>query len=299
MAGLPRDLIERLYAAPPDGFVAARNEAAAEAARSGDRQLAREINRLRKPTVAAWLVNLLAIRRPDLVAGLVDLAAALRAAQRELHGEQLRELSAQRRETVNALVGEARALAREVDPRTSAGKLPLAEVEATFHAALSDIEVAEQVRTGRLVRPVSYAGFGEVPRPRLRLVAEAPPGQPPAEKGEEPTRAAAERARRDREAARARQRQALEKELAQARTREKRAEADLARAVRSERDAGQVLAKIEAELAELERRRAAAEAELSRRKLARKGAEREAAAARRRTGEAQAAVEAFDAETQG
>ncbi|GAB3969300.1 hypothetical protein V1634_20870 [Plantactinospora veratri] len=174
MPGLPRDLVERLYAAPPDGFVAARSEAVAAARAGGDPATAREIAKLRKPTVAAWLVNLLALRRPELMAELVELSAALRGAQRELRGDRLRELSAQRRGVVGALVGQARALAEEADPRLAAGKLPLAEVEATLNAALADVEVAEQARSGRLVRATSYAGFGEVPRPQLRLIVGGP-----------------------------------------------------------------------------------------------------------------------------
>lgn len=298
MVAVPRDLVERLYAAPPDGFVATRDEAAAEARAAGDPDLAREIGKLRKPTVAAWLVNLLALRRPDLVAGLAELAAALRSAQRELRGPQLRELSAQRRDTVGALVGEARALAREAAPELAAGKLPLAEVEATLNAALADSDIAEQVRTGRLVRAATYAGFGEVPRPRLRLVtdAEVAAAQPPptGKKTAEADREA-ERARRAEAAARAAQRRALVEELTKARTRERQVEAELARAAAAEHDAGRKLAEIEAELADLTRRRAAAEEEVSRRGLARKAAEREAVEARRRTGEVQAAVEAFDA----
>ncbi len=116
MPGLPRDLVERLYAAPPDGFVAARSEAVAAARAAGDPSAAREIAKLRKPTVAAWLVNLLALRRPELMADLVELSAALRSAQRELRGDRLRELSVRRRGVVGALVGQARALAEQEEP---------------------------------------------------------------------------------------------------------------------------------------------------------------------------------------
>ncbi|HEX6969926.1 MAG TPA: hypothetical protein VF174_14100 [Micromonosporaceae bacterium] len=291
MPGVPRELVERLYRTPPDGFTAARDEAVAAARRSGDPALAREIAKLRKPTVAAWLVNLLALRRPDLVADLVDLAGQLRAAQRDLRGAQLRELTAQRRSAVAALVDEARVLAREAAPASHA-KLPLAEVEQTLNAALADPGVAERVRSGRLIRTVRYAGFGETPRPRLRLVTGEAAGAAPARR---PAKADGERARRAEQTAR--RRRELERELAEARRRERRAETDLERAVAAEHDADRVLAEIETALAELERRRAAAEEEVSRRKLARKAAEREAVAARRRTGEVQAAVEALDVET--
>ncbi|SCF37028.1 hypothetical protein GA0074695_6199 [Micromonospora viridifaciens] len=300
MAGPPPELVQRLYATPPDRFVAARDAAVAEARRAGDPKAAREIGRLRRPTVAAWLVNLLAIRRPELVADLAQLAESLRAAQRELRGGKLRELSAQRRAVVGALVSEVRKLAAAEPDAPPAGKLPLGEVEATLNAALSDTEVAEQIRAGRLLRATHYAGFGEVPRPQLRLVTGGEAEPPVRDRAAEQAEArrtrderAAERAAR---AERAKRRRALERELAQARGDLDRAEQELTEAARSERDGSATLDRIETELAELERRRAVAEQELSRAKLARRGAERSVTAARRRSGEVEAALEALAAE---
>lgn len=306
MPGPPRELVHRLYTTPPDRFVAIRDEAVAEARRAGDPKAAREIARLRRPTVAAWLVNLLAIRRPELVADLAQLAEALRTAQRELRGPRLRELSTQRRAVVGALVAEVRKLAAGVEEAPPAGKLPLAEVETTLNAALADTDVAEQVRSGRLLKAATYAGFGEVPRPQLRLVTGGEEPEPEPAPRPEPTgkqrggvdRAAlrAEQAERAARAERTRRRRALEKELARARTDQERAEAELAGATAAERDGVSALDAIEAELAELERRRAVAEQDLSRARLARRGAERTVTAARRRAGEVEAAVEALDAE---
>ncbi|MER5700730.1 hypothetical protein ABT023_02040 [Micromonospora sp. NPDC002296] len=305
----PRDLVRRLYEEPPDRFVATRDAAVAEARRAGDPATAREIARLRRPTVAAWLVNLLAIRCPELVADLGRLAEALRAAQRDLRGPRLRELSAQRRAVVAALVAEVRRLAADAEGGPPGGKLPLAEVEATLNAALSDTTVAEQVRTGRLLRAASYAGFGEVPRPQLRLVTDdAEPAPPAVDRATDRDRdrvADRDRNRRERDeraaeravrAERVRQRRALERELTKARTDQGRAEAELAGAADAEHDGTEELADIERSLAELERRRAEAEQELSRRKLARRAAERAVTAARRRTGEVEGAIEAIDAE---
>ncbi|GIJ25935.1 hypothetical protein Vqi01_10970 [Micromonospora qiuiae] len=298
MPDLPRDLVERLYRTPPDRFVAARDTAAAEARRAGDPGSARQIARLRRPTVAAWLVNLLAIERPELVADLVQLADALRDAQRELRGSRLRELSGQRRAAVGALVAEVRRLAAGVEGAPAGGKLPLGEVESTLNAALSDAEVAEQVRAGRLLRSVHYAGFGEVPRPQLRLVTggEEPPAATARERRPDRGALRAEQARRAARAELARRRTALEKELARARTDQERAEAELAGAAATERDGSAALDAVETELAELERHRAIAEQELSRARLARRAAERAASAARRRTGEVEAAMEALAAE---
>ncbi|MEU7849722.1 hypothetical protein AB0B74_00945 [Micromonospora parva] len=309
MPGLSTELVQQLYRTPPDRFVAAREAAVAQARRAGDPATARELARLRRPTVAAWLVNLLAIRRPELVADLVQLADALRSAQRELRGPKLRELSAQRRAVVGALVAEVRKLAAAEPDAPPANRLPLAEVEATLNAAFSDVEVAEQVRAGRLLRAASYAGFGEVPRPQLRLVtgddeehdeerpAGAQRGRPEAAPRTDRAAERAERAaQRAAQAERARQRRALDRELAKAQADQDRAEAELTEATGQERDGAAVLDGLEAELAELERRRAVAEQDLSRAKLARRAAERAVTVARRRAGEVEAAIEALAAE---
>ncbi|MGC4838536.1 hypothetical protein ACLQ3D_28925 [Micromonospora vinacea] len=312
MPGLSAELVQQLYRTPPDRFVAARDAAVADARRAGDPTTARQLARLRRPTVAAWLVNLLAIRRPELVADLVQLADALRVAQRELRGPRLRELSAQRRAVVGALVAEVRKLAAAEPDAPPANRLPLAEVEETLNAAFSDVEVAEQVRAGRLLRAATYAGFGEVPRPQLRLVtgdeeereAERPARRPGPQRGRpeaapRPDRAAEraeQAAQRAARAERARQRRALDRELAKAQADQERAEAELTEATGQERDGAAVLDGLEAELAELERRRAVAEQDLSRAKLARRAAERAVTVARRRAGEVEAAVEALAAE---
>src|SRR4051794_7664045 len=153
----------RLYSAPPEDFIALRAEEVAKARSARDTALAAAIGKLRKPTVAAWMVNRLAHERPDLVAQLLELAGELRAAQRELRGADLRELSVRRRSTVSALAREAVRLA-------GAGRGSVAEVEATLAAALADAEAAAAVREGRLTKALEYTGFGETPRPNLRLV---------------------------------------------------------------------------------------------------------------------------------
>jgi hypothetical protein len=299
-------LIRRMYEAPPDGFVASRTAAIADAKKAGDTEAVKRLTALRKPTVAAWLVNLLALRRPELIDQLVELATALRAAQRSLQGDDLRELSTQRRQIVSALVNEARKLAVAED-RSLAGKLPLGEVEATLTAALAEPEIAAQVRSGRLIRAATYAGFGEVPRPRLRLVTadgDTDAGTEDAEEDEDDAveedvparpsareRAAAERRRREY----AERRRELRRELSTAQAAEKRADDQLERAEKAERDAGHAVEDLDAELAELERRRTEAQAEVARRKLARRTAEREAAAARRLVGDTEAALEDLEA----
>ncbi|WP_433757435.1 hypothetical protein [Nocardia sp. CA-135398] len=147
-----------LYGLDPGEFVAARAARVAEAKDAGDKELAAAVGKLRKPTVVAWTVNLLARAAPDDVDALLQLGSALRTAQRELSGEQLRALTTQRQQVVNALAKRAGALAADRGhPVTEA---VLREVGQTLTAALADDAVAEQVRSGTLVSAASYAGFG-------------------------------------------------------------------------------------------------------------------------------------------
>ena len=220
---------------------------------------------------------------------------------------------------VSALVNAAQQLAIEDDPGLRSAKLPMAEVEATLTAALAEPDIAEQVRSGRLVKAVTYAGFGEVPRPRLRLVTadesdedeaededeaadEAPPNPfavvPESERTarpavlEERKRRAAEKARQER----AERRRELKRRLTTARAAEARTRTRLEHAEAAERDAAHAVDEIEEQLAELERQRIVAQAEVSRRKLARRSAERDASAARREVGDVEAALEDLDAD---
>jgi hypothetical protein len=128
-----------------------------QAARTaGDRELAAAVGRLRRPTLAAWAVNLLARERAGLLDQVTSLGEALRAAQDQLQGDELRALGRQRRQLVSAVTAEVRALA------DSAGR-PLGEaagrqVEETLHAALADPEAAAAVRSGLLTTPLASSG---------------------------------------------------------------------------------------------------------------------------------------------
>ncbi len=56
------DALDELYSARPEDFTALRARLAATAKRGGDAAAARRISGSRKPTTAAWVVNLLALR---------------------------------------------------------------------------------------------------------------------------------------------------------------------------------------------------------------------------------------------
>lgn len=208
------EVVDDLYSGAPSDFIA-RRDAAVKAARADkDRELATAIGELRKPTVSAWLVNLLVRDDAALAGQIVALGEGLRDAEKSLDGPALRELSKQRRQLVRSLVARARKLAQPTGQKI--GDAVVQELDATLTAALADPAVAREVVSGRLTAAREYAGFGSAdtsdspapaatpaPKPpksapkatpargKLRLVGESERAEPPGE-------SAAERDRRRR-----------------------------------------------------------------------------------------------------
>jgi len=151
-------IADELYELPPDEFVPARDDRVAAAKEAGDRDLARALGRLRRPTKAAWLANLLARHRTEQLDGLVALARGLAQAQQELDGDALRALSGQRHRVVAAMARDAGRLAARRGETVNDGLVR--EVAGILDAALADPAVAEEVRAGRLTKTVRYSGFG-------------------------------------------------------------------------------------------------------------------------------------------
>lgn len=155
----------RLYSTPPEQFAAKRTELARAAKRSGLPQTAQAVTRLRKPTVAAWVVNAYAAANPILIDQLTGVGDQLREAQDSLQVDQLRQLSAERRKLVRGLTQEALRLADRHDAPTSLHE----EVAATFDAAVADPSVAASL--GSLQHAEHFSGFGfGAGAPRLTVV---------------------------------------------------------------------------------------------------------------------------------
>ena len=152
---------DELYALPPGDFTAARDEQAQAARAAGDRSLAEQILRLRRPTRAAWASNLLVREQPEEAERLLQLGQALRQAHHDLDSEQLRKLSAQQRQLISALARQARQLTTQAGQRISEDTQR--EVEATLHAVLADPAAGQEWVRGRLAKPFTApVGFDAV-----------------------------------------------------------------------------------------------------------------------------------------
>lgn len=284
---------DELYALPPAAFTTARDAAVAQARADGDPAAARQIAALKRPTQGAFLVNLLALRRPDVVADLIALGERIRDAQGTVSAADLRELTTQRR----AALADALALCRSLAAESGAGEpsaAQLGEASETLAAAMADPASADLVRAGRVVKALSYAGFGGgfgtaapvssaggAAARRAAGQAERPPAQPVrsaaqqrgrgdeagAEPGADEQAAEAERQRREQE-------RAAWERLA-------RAEAALATAQAQERAANEELDRIADEITRLRAALDAATQRARSTRTLRQAAERELAAARR------------------
>ena len=147
-----------LYGVHPSEFTATRDARASEARDAGDSALASSLKKLRKPTVGAWLANLVARERTKDVERLIALGADLRTTRRSLDGEQIRRVSRERNETVTRLVRDARSLAaRRGQPVSETAVL---ELEATLDAAFADPTSAEALEGGHLTIALQYSGLG-------------------------------------------------------------------------------------------------------------------------------------------
>jgi hypothetical protein len=143
------ELADELYGVALEDFTAAR-DAAARAAK--EPAAAKAIKALRKPTAAAHAVNVLVRDRPDEIDELLAVGESLRAAMaRGGGGGDVRQLTEDRRALIEDLVPADLAAAVRAD------------VTATLEAATADPQLGAAVRSGRLVRPLRYAGFGALP----------------------------------------------------------------------------------------------------------------------------------------
>lgn len=148
---------EELYGLPLGDFTPARDARARELKGT---PLAAPVKALRKPSTAAWVVDLLVRFETDQVEQILGVGAALRQAQQGLDATQLRALTKQRRQLTAAVTSRARALAREHGLRVTDAVAE--QVEATLTAAMVDEGAAKAVRSGLLVTTLSATGMGEV-----------------------------------------------------------------------------------------------------------------------------------------
>jgi len=162
------EIADELYALPLVEFTPARDARAKEL--KGE-DVGTQVKALRKPSTAAWVVNLLVRREAEQVDQLVTVGEALREAQASMSGDDLRALTKQRRQLTAAVTQQARSLA--VDEGVKVTQAVADQVEATLTAAMVDEDCGRAVRSGLLVAALSTTGIDEIELATAVAVPEA------------------------------------------------------------------------------------------------------------------------------
>jgi hypothetical protein len=147
-----------LYGLAPSQFTAAREAKMAEARSAGDRELAAALKSLRKPSVGAWLANLVVRERPRDVDHLIALGSTLQSPKSKLDGEKIRKVSKEKGAVVSGLVRSAESIASRMGHPASPAALE--DLAGSLEAAFADSEAAELLQAGRLTSGLHYSGLG-------------------------------------------------------------------------------------------------------------------------------------------
>jgi hypothetical protein len=150
------DIADELYGLPLADFTPARDMRAKELKGT---DLAAPVKALKKPTLAAWVANMLVRHETEQVEQVLAVGAALREAATSLDGKELRELTKQRRQLTAAVTTQARRVAGTLGAKVTQAVAD--QVEGTLTAAMLDPDCAKALRSGLLVTHLSATGVGE------------------------------------------------------------------------------------------------------------------------------------------
>lgn len=164
------DIADELYALPLPDFTPAR-DSRAKTLKVEDATLSARVKALRKPSTAAWVVNLLVRFEADQIDQVLSVGDALREAQASMSGDELRALTRQRRQLTAAVTAQARAVAADHGQRVTQAVAD--QVEATLTAAMIDAACAQAVRSGLLVVALATTGVEVVELENSVAVPEA------------------------------------------------------------------------------------------------------------------------------
>ena len=268
MADRVDEVADRLYGLPLEDFVRERDATAKALRGEKERDAAKSVGALPKPSAGAWAVNAIAREQPDLRDALLAAGDAVRDAQDEAvagkGAEALREATARQRSAIDAVIAAASELRPGGKPLSRAA---LDRLRQTLQAAAGDEGVRAAIERGRLVRDAEGGGawpFGgdeDAPTPAPRKPS---PPKRRDRKADDDDGAKAkereERAAREREAAE--RRKAIEAQLGEARAERRARERELSRAERDAERAAKRLDEAQAALDEARTHAEEAQAEL-------------------------------------
>jgi hypothetical protein len=145
--------VDALYGLPLEQFTSARDRLARELRQGGDREGAKALGALRKPVLAAWVVNQLARTRGRDVDLLLDAGNRLLEEQRSGKPGSRSAYEHQRRALDSLLVGAREILGGRSSEQT------LRTVAETLRTASLTEDGRELLARGRLTEPLTTTGW--------------------------------------------------------------------------------------------------------------------------------------------
>jgi hypothetical protein len=144
-----------LFELRPEEFTAERDRLAKELKSSGSDDEAAAVKALKRPSVPAHALNLVARRHGDLVEGLLEADQRMRTAGSR---SRMDEAKADRQKAISAIVAKASELMGEEDrPVTAQVREKITE---SLLAASTDDETRESLKSGTLLKEAVPSGFG-------------------------------------------------------------------------------------------------------------------------------------------
>jgi hypothetical protein len=144
--------LDDLFSVDPAKFVATRDRLVRELRDEGDKERARDVKLLRRPSVPIWVLNQVARTDPASVGAVLEAAASARRAQADaMSGADpavLRSALAERRDAIENV---AAAAAATIERSGRAATTYERELADTLNVIISNEQYAEPFRTGRLV----------------------------------------------------------------------------------------------------------------------------------------------------
>ncbi len=158
-----RKQLDALYGGPREDFVSERNALAKRLKAEGRGEEAERVRGLSKPSVAAAVLNAVALESPGEMKAFAQSAAGLRKAsgQRKGKGDRLRSVARAEREAAAAVLARAEKTLGKGGPANATTTLD--RIGETLQAAAADPDVEALVVVGRLDKERRAAGFGFAP----------------------------------------------------------------------------------------------------------------------------------------
>ena len=156
-------MLEELFEAPLDEFVAVRNRIASELRKEGEKEAADEVKALRKPSAVVWALNGLARSDKAGVKSLVDAAERMRKVQSGRSKTSFADAQKALNEATRKLAKRGAELLAEGGKKPSEAMVQ--RLDRALTAAAASPETSELLGEGRLLEepePVGFGGIGEV-----------------------------------------------------------------------------------------------------------------------------------------